>query len=548
MQRGRYIHLAMMAGAFVVLGWSGRPALADLTPTDIGGPGAAGSTTAPDAKGQIVQKGSGANIGGTSDQFQYAYQKLSGDGSISAELLSQSGGGDSARSGVMIRASTDKDSPYALLAMSSNPEEGVRLEHRPRKGENPQDNVRDLEAPQKFPTTLRLERRGDYIYAWGSQDGGRTYQRIAYSVTLESLGGEALYGLATTSHKDGDLTTSTFDQVTVSNDLLPDPVNVVLTPGDKSVTVTWDSAAATGVTFNVFARVADKATPTPPIGKDWVRVNTDPIKTHSFLLDGLDNSTQYEFAVTAVVKGVEGARQRPEPRHTGLFGPVTPMAPLKIGGIDGWVLYNIGTEDPGRVSVDNNGKITIEAGGTDTWENSDGMSFLTPSMPIEGDFVATARIVSGPTAGAATNGWTDGALEVKETLQPSSRLASVQVANMQPIQLRTRYIAGRTPENTTINDFPDLSTSAQMRPLWFRLTRKGDAFHADFSLDATDDVTKVNWLPLGNDGGPGSPDGPSTVTIPGFAKSAYVGIRLQGNGEGGPYSHMEVDHVAITKG
>src|SRR5215212_3072322 len=100
MQRRKNLRSALLAGALVVAGWSARPALAatpltakDLTALDIGGPGAAGSTV--DDNGKIVQKGSGADIWGTEDQFQFAYQKLSGNGSIQADVVAQDPGGGS---------------------------------------------------------------------------------------------------------------------------------------------------------------------------------------------------------------------------------------------------------------------------------------------------------------------------------------------------------------------------------------------------------------------------------------------------------------------
>jgi hypothetical protein len=555
MQPGKNLPLALLAGALLVAGWSSRSALAatpltakDLTAVDIGGPGAAGSTV--DDNGKIVQKGSGADIWGTEDQFQFAYQKLSGNGSIQADVVAQDRGGGSAtgaKSGVMIRATTDPESAFVNLSLQSGEARAVLWEYRPRKGENATGGHSDPTgylSPRSFPTTLRLERRGDYIYGWGTKDGGKTFQQIGYPVTVDGLGAEALFGLATDAGGDGEINTSTFANVSISADLLPDPINIQLMPRDKSVVVTWDSTAGDDVTFNIYARLAPAPTAGPAIGNDWGKVNDQPVKGRSYVVDGLTNGTAYDIAVAAVVGGNEGARQTAGEDHTGKIGPVTPNPTLAIGGIEGWAVENIGTRDPGRASVDANGVITMEAGGRDAWDQSDGISYL--AIPIDGDFTATARIVSGPTEGAGTDGWTNGALMARETLNPSSRFASAQISTDQQLQFRRRLVAGRTPENVTLPT--DVTgPGSQPRPIWFQLSRKGDTFTALYSLDNTADASQVKWLPMKNEDG--SDVGPENVTIVGFSKSAWIGIDLNGRGEGtGTYSKMVVDNVSVKKG
>src|SRR6185503_8739700 len=66
------------------------PARADLPPgwsgADIGSPGLAGS--AGHTNGNWTVRGGGADIWGTSDQFQYAYTTASGDSTIIARVTS----------------------------------------------------------------------------------------------------------------------------------------------------------------------------------------------------------------------------------------------------------------------------------------------------------------------------------------------------------------------------------------------------------------------------------------------------------------------------
>jgi photosystem II stability/assembly factor-like uncharacterized protein len=74
---------------------------------DIGSPGSTGS--AGESSGTFEVIGGGAGISGNGDQFRFAYQTLSGDGSITARVVSNplaSPARLSAKAGVMIRASS----------------------------------------------------------------------------------------------------------------------------------------------------------------------------------------------------------------------------------------------------------------------------------------------------------------------------------------------------------------------------------------------------------------------------------------------------------
>ena len=74
----------------------------DWTCADIGTPKVAGGTTL--AGGTFTVTASGADIFGSSDQLQLAWQSLSGDGSITARITSQANTSVSAKAGIMLRA------------------------------------------------------------------------------------------------------------------------------------------------------------------------------------------------------------------------------------------------------------------------------------------------------------------------------------------------------------------------------------------------------------------------------------------------------------
>src|ERR1039457_562010 len=71
---------------------------AGWTSQDIGSPGVAGSTSV--SNGVWTVSGSGSDISGASDQFQYAYEPFAGDGSIVAYVASEGNTDPGAKSGV----------------------------------------------------------------------------------------------------------------------------------------------------------------------------------------------------------------------------------------------------------------------------------------------------------------------------------------------------------------------------------------------------------------------------------------------------------------
>src|SRR5215467_1509259 len=90
--------------------------------TDIGSVGLAGSASVTGG-GVFSISGSGADIYYSADAFHYAYQPLSGDGSIVARVLSVQNTSNWAKSGVMIRESLTPDSAQADVVVS--PGKGV---------------------------------------------------------------------------------------------------------------------------------------------------------------------------------------------------------------------------------------------------------------------------------------------------------------------------------------------------------------------------------------------------------------------------------------
>jgi hypothetical protein len=76
---------------------------------DVGDPAIKGS--AEFSGGQYRITGSGANIWGKQDQFQYVWREMTGNFTVSATMRFVGEGADHRKAGIMVRQSVDADSP-----------------------------------------------------------------------------------------------------------------------------------------------------------------------------------------------------------------------------------------------------------------------------------------------------------------------------------------------------------------------------------------------------------------------------------------------------
>src|SRR5437879_5552578 len=93
---------------------------------DIGAVGTAGRVTASGNAFNV--RGSGADIWGSADSFQYVYQSWSGDGEIIVRLTSVENVNGWAKAGMMFRETLDPGSANVFLAMT--PQNGTGFQSR----------------------------------------------------------------------------------------------------------------------------------------------------------------------------------------------------------------------------------------------------------------------------------------------------------------------------------------------------------------------------------------------------------------------------------
>ena len=170
--------------------------------TDVGAPSPAGSATY--AAGTFTVNGSGTDIFGTSDQFNYLYQPTTGNGTIIARVSSESNAGSTNdKAGVIWKASTAAGSPYILIAASYTGLVKVQYNF----------NGSVTTSTYTYPNVwMKLVRSGSNFSAYLSPDGV-TWTSVLANKSLTTIPTAATVGLFECSHKSGVLGTATFDNV-----------------------------------------------------------------------------------------------------------------------------------------------------------------------------------------------------------------------------------------------------------------------------------------------------------------------------------------------
>ena len=194
------------------------------TYTDVGTPAGAGSVgfDSPTGTHQLIAGGSG--IGGNSDSFNFARHPLAGDGTVVARVSTNDAG---AEAGVMIRASSTADAPFAALLTSAT---GVlRYVYRTTAGGMTQQAIVNTGSPA---VALKLYRQGNTVAAYYSVNGGATFTRFGNSATLNASGSMQAGLAATANVADASLITATFTGVSVGT--LASPGAGILTPADEA--------------------------------------------------------------------------------------------------------------------------------------------------------------------------------------------------------------------------------------------------------------------------------------------------------------------------
>jgi fibronectin type 3 domain-containing protein len=286
-----------------------------LTAQDIGAITPAG--TYSQSAGTHTIEGAGADIWNAADAFRFAQQSLTGDGTITARLVSLENTDPFAKAGLMMRESSAAGAKNVMAVVTPTSANGFRFQSRTATNATTAKLTAGAGAP---PSWLRLTRTGNSFTAFSSPNG-TTWTAIGTAISF-TMNNTIMVGLAVTSHLDGTLATAIFDNVTITTPAPPAPpsapTGLVATAGNTQVGLTWTASA--GATSYSVKGGTSMGGPYSPIQSGITATNF----THA----GLSNGTTYYYVVSASNANGESANSGEVNAK-----PVPPPAPAAPTGL-----------------------------------------------------------------------------------------------------------------------------------------------------------------------------------------------------------------------
>ena len=275
---------------------SATPVNAPLwTSQDIGAVAAAGSSSIA-ADGTHTVRGSGADIWTANDEFRYVHQSLTGDGTITARLVTLTNTQTFTKAGVMMRSGLGANAVNVAMIATPTATNKFRFQVRPTAGAT--TTATNSTPNSVIPVWLRLTRAGNTFKGFFSTNG-TTFTQLGTTQTL-TMASTISVGLALTSHLDGTVATATFDSVVITTPAPPTvpgaPPSLTATAGNGQVALAWGAASGAS-SYNV-----KRATIS---GGPYTTVQSGLTGT-SFTNTGLSNGTTYYYVVTASNAAGEG--------------------------------------------------------------------------------------------------------------------------------------------------------------------------------------------------------------------------------------------------
>ena len=162
-----------------------------------------------DANGMLATCGSGNDIQGAMDSFQFAYRSMQGNGQLTARMRNMDLTGPfGGKAGLMIRESAQPGAKYMMLLQKrdQNPlDESIQTQLRT---DTNGDTSYNYVGPYAQPQWMRLNRTGDVFSAYVSSDG--ITWTLAQSSTI-AMTDTVLAGFAVTSVNNTQLNCALYD-------------------------------------------------------------------------------------------------------------------------------------------------------------------------------------------------------------------------------------------------------------------------------------------------------------------------------------------------
>ena len=234
------------------MNWIGDPTLSvesnqtvtDWTGVNIGDVVSGGSTV----NGTTINlNATDGDIWSTADGLRYVYKSGSGDQTFIAQLTNWNPGGvNSAKTGLMLRASTDPGAPEYTIHVTGSAR-AIRVKVRTASG----GSTTNTNGPtsSSLPLWLKLVKSGNTVTGYYSTNGSN-WTAVGGAQTLNGIGSSFLYGMAVASNSPSAQASATY---VLSGGTTPTITGFSPTTGGPGTLVTINGTnlgTATGVTFN----------------------------------------------------------------------------------------------------------------------------------------------------------------------------------------------------------------------------------------------------------------------------------------------------------
>jgi RHS repeat-associated protein len=407
---------------------------------DVGAVGLTGSATY--ANSVFTVDGSGEGFFSNSDEFNFVWQPLSGDGSIVARVVSLTGG-SSPPAGVMIRETLNANSTSAYTAYRSST---VYFIKRATTGAS--SNYQTASAGA-LPYWVGLSREGNTFTSYTSVDGVNWVQ-VGTAQTI-SMAQNVYIGLAISSDDNTSLSTAVFDNVSVNaiSSSAPTITSLSATTGPigSQVVISGSGFGATqsssvvllnGAAATVNSWSSTSITATIPSG-----ATSGPMLVS--VAPNMNDSNYIDFTVT--------------------------MQPLPTG----WLDQDIGLVGIAGSATYDSGTFTVNAAGQGVFSSADEIHFVYQALSGDGTIVARVVSLTGSSSPPA-------GVMIRDSLSAGSTSAFVAYRSS------TGYLVIRTTAGAS-SSYQTIASATL--PYWVKLVRSGNTFTGYTAPDG------VNWTEVG---------------------------------------------------
>ncbi len=188
-----------------------------------------GSAQFDSKRGAYTLSGSGENMWFGIDDFHFAWKKVTGDVALTADIAFLGAGGNPHRKAVLMMRQT-LEGPSAAVDVAVHGSGLTSLQFRETAGAN----THEVESNVSAPATARIERRGDFIYAFVSGKDGKL--QPAGAATRLPLTGSFYVGIGVCAHDKDAVEKAVFTHVKLEP-LPPDPGKTVLVSALETVSI-----------------------------------------------------------------------------------------------------------------------------------------------------------------------------------------------------------------------------------------------------------------------------------------------------------------------